>query len=68
MDGNHITLGEEIGTEFQVIIEVEGSTSFKALTKACYDRSLLEILSGTPELLVSILRQARSSTATTAVM
>jgi hypothetical protein len=68
MDGNHIAFGEKVWTELQVIIEVEGSTSFEALTKACYDRSLLEVLSGAAELLVSILRQTRSSAATTAVM
>jgi len=56
MDRNHITFGEQVWTELQVIIEVEGTTSLEALTKACYDRSLLEVLSGSPELLVSILR------------
>jgi hypothetical protein len=67
MNRNHITLGEEVRTKFQIIVEVEGPPCFEALSEVC-DDSRFFVLSYITELLVRVLRQSRSSAATAAMM
>jgi hypothetical protein len=67
VDGDDVILGEEVGAEFQVVVEVERAPGLEALTEVGDGYGLL-VLPPTPELLVLVLRQARRPAAPTGVV
>jgi hypothetical protein len=67
MDGHHIRLGEQVGTELQVVVEVKRPTGFEALPEVCHHDGLF-LFPHTAELLVRVLRQPRRPTTTTIMM
>lgn len=67
VDGDDVSLGEEVRAEFQIIVEVERATSLEAYPEVGDVYGLL-VLPPTPELLVLVLRQARRPAPPTGVV
>jgi hypothetical protein len=67
VDGHDVGLGEEVGAELQVVVEVERPASLETLAEVRDGYGLL-VLAPAPVVLVLVLRQARRPAATAGVV